>query len=192
MTPRTKEQNEGIREQTKQAIKMAALELFAHNGFHNTKVGQIAKEAGISKGLMYNYFESKEALLKDIVEEASDTGDDMMKHFLESEETPRNKLIMMIEGSFQMVQGNLHYWKLMTSLAFQEDVFKGMEAVMKERKDAVIAVMEQLFKDYGSKDPKKETLLVGAVLDGVFIHYMHVGEEYPIDDMKHYIIEKFL
>ena len=44
-----------------------ALEHFANEGYHATTINHIAKHAGISKGLMYNYFESKEALLKAII-----------------------------------------------------------------------------------------------------------------------------
>ena len=32
-----------------------------------TSVAKIAKEAGISKGLMYNYFESKELVIKELI-----------------------------------------------------------------------------------------------------------------------------
>ncbi|PLX21155.1 MAG: hypothetical protein C0599_08290 [Salinivirgaceae bacterium] len=48
----------------KEKIVDAAITLFGENGFHNTSISQIAKNAGVSKGLMYNYFESKEELLK--------------------------------------------------------------------------------------------------------------------------------
>ena len=44
-----------------------ALEHFANEGYFSTTINHIAKHAGISKGLMYNYFESKEALLKAII-----------------------------------------------------------------------------------------------------------------------------
>lgn len=44
-----------------------ALLLFANNGYHSTTINSIAKHAGISKGLLYNYFESKESLLAEII-----------------------------------------------------------------------------------------------------------------------------
>lgn len=46
----------------KDKILQAALALFAEKGFHTTSVSQIAEAAGVSKGLTYNYFESKEKL----------------------------------------------------------------------------------------------------------------------------------
>ena len=67
MSPRTEKQYEQIREQKRALILETALRLFADEGFHSTSISKIAKGAGISKGLMYNYFGSKEELLKDIV-----------------------------------------------------------------------------------------------------------------------------
>ena len=45
----------------------AALELFVANGFKATKLDDVAKQAGVSKGTVYLYFESKEALFREVV-----------------------------------------------------------------------------------------------------------------------------
>ena len=44
----------------------AAVKVFARNGFHRARVGDIAEEAGIAYGLVYHYFKSKEELLETI------------------------------------------------------------------------------------------------------------------------------
>jgi len=67
MSPRTPRQFEEIREEKKTLIMDVALEHFASVGFHATTINHIAKHACISKGLMYNYFKSKEELLKEII-----------------------------------------------------------------------------------------------------------------------------
>ena len=67
MSPRTPKQYEEIREEKIALIMDTALEHFANEGYYRTTIDHIARHAGISKGLMYNYFESKEALLKAII-----------------------------------------------------------------------------------------------------------------------------
>ncbi len=42
----------------------AAVRVFARKGYHSSRVGDIAEEAGVAHGLLYHYFESKEALLE--------------------------------------------------------------------------------------------------------------------------------
>lgn len=67
MSPRTPKQYREMREEKRTLIMDAALEHFASEGYYSTTINHIARHAGISKGLMYNYFESKEALLKAII-----------------------------------------------------------------------------------------------------------------------------
>ena len=69
MSPRTPKQFEEMRESRRKQIMDAALELFASEGYSHCSISQLAQYAGISKGLMYNYFKSKEALLIDLIED---------------------------------------------------------------------------------------------------------------------------
>lgn len=50
-------------------ILTAALKIFSLKGFAATRLDEVAKAAGISKGTLYLYFESKEALFKAVVSE---------------------------------------------------------------------------------------------------------------------------
>ncbi|EJW17652.1 TetR/AcrR family transcriptional regulator [Paenibacillus alvei] len=50
-----------------QLIMNAAYELFGSNGFYETKMSEIADKAGIAKGTLYLYFESKEQLFAAII-----------------------------------------------------------------------------------------------------------------------------
>jgi len=47
----------------------AALELFVEKGFSATRIEEVARRAGVSKGTLYLYFPSKEALLKAVIRE---------------------------------------------------------------------------------------------------------------------------
>lgn len=50
-----------------QELATAALELFIEKGFAATRLEDVAKRAGVSKGTLYLYFDSKEALFKEVV-----------------------------------------------------------------------------------------------------------------------------
>src|SRR4030095_7602262 len=58
----------------REAILRAAIQVFAHNGYFNSKVADIASAAGVADGTVYLYFKSKEEILHSIfdrtVEEA--------------------------------------------------------------------------------------------------------------------------
>ena len=58
--PRTKEVSQQVRDISKQNILDKAAEVFTNKGLANTKVSDLAKAAGVSQGLLYWYFPSKE------------------------------------------------------------------------------------------------------------------------------------
>ncbi len=55
------------KEDRPQEITAAAFAAFAENGFTATKVEDVARRAGVSKGLLYLYFDTKEALFKAVI-----------------------------------------------------------------------------------------------------------------------------
>jgi TetR/AcrR family fatty acid metabolism transcriptional regulator len=51
------------------AILEAAIRVFARNGYHGSRIADIASEAGIAYGLVYHYFKNKEEILSSVFEE---------------------------------------------------------------------------------------------------------------------------
>lgn len=47
-------------------IREAAVVVFANKGYHDARVSDIAREAGVAHGLVYHYFDGKEQLLQDV------------------------------------------------------------------------------------------------------------------------------
>jgi AcrR family transcriptional regulator len=66
--PRSKEQFEEMRKATRDKIQTAAMKLFVQKGFGSTNVQEIADLAGISIGLLYRQYRTKEELFSDLVE----------------------------------------------------------------------------------------------------------------------------
>jgi TetR/AcrR family transcriptional regulator, fatty acid metabolism regulator protein len=50
----------------RRVILRAAITVFAHHGYHTSRVADVAREAGVAYGLVYHYFGSKEELLETI------------------------------------------------------------------------------------------------------------------------------
>ena len=56
-------------EEKRRLILDAAVRVFARRGFHTSRVGDIAEEAGVAHGLLYHYFESKDEVLQTVFRE---------------------------------------------------------------------------------------------------------------------------
>jgi AcrR family transcriptional regulator len=53
----------------RRAILDAAIHVFARQGYHGTRVSDIAAEAGVAYGLVYHYFKSKDQVLNELFSE---------------------------------------------------------------------------------------------------------------------------
>ncbi|MBK8502017.1 MAG: TetR/AcrR family transcriptional regulator [Saprospiraceae bacterium] len=184
MCPRRKEQVEEIRSKSINQILAAALDLFAHKGFHNTTISQIAKKAAISKGLIYNYFASKEDLLGGIIDQAMETGEEIMDTIKNPNLDPQQALEKSIDDVFAMIESNPTYWKLLMALSFQEDILKQFEFKLRKQEFKNLEHLTDLVRKMGVKEPQLEAMYLSALLDGVLLHYIHFQDHYPLHKMK--------
>ena len=76
----------------REAILRAAITVFAHNGYFNSKVADIAREAGVADGTVYLYFKSKEEILHSIFDRSMDEAITAGRKELKRISDPREKL----------------------------------------------------------------------------------------------------
>ena len=186
MSPRTPEQNKDVREQKKALIMETAMELFAKEGYYTTSINKIAKKAGIAKGLLYNYYKSKEDLLSSIIEnglhELANAFDKNHDGVLTDEE-----FIFFLEANFQALQENRTYWMLLFSLMLQPQV---QQIVMPKYQNIInqfISILENYFENKGFENPKMTALAFGAFMDGIAINFMMNPDMFPVEELKDYI-----
>ncbi|PTY78956.1 TetR family transcriptional regulator [Heyndrickxia sporothermodurans] len=82
-------------EERKSQIKKAALKVFAQHGLTGTKMSMIAAEAGISQGLTYRYFQSKDVLLTELVQEAVEEAHTTIKNIHSYSSTPIEQMRLL-------------------------------------------------------------------------------------------------
>jgi len=187
--PRRPEQFEELRERSREKILSAALELFANKGYDATSIDSIAKKAGISKGLIYNYFESKKSILLAIFSDAMKMGEDMiMEQATIKDPLLRKKAI--IELTFDMISKRPEYVKLLTVMSLQP-------GVMAETKDFIKNAYKKteewgkVITGKGKKDGIIESLMIGAMMDGITLNFIMYGERYPMEELKKAIIKLY-
>ncbi len=189
--PRTEEQFKEIREVKRNQIMDSALALFAEFGFTSTSINMIAKKTGISKGLIYNYFESKEDLINTILT-------DGFNEFLNVFDTNKDVLLtdeeftFFINETFDILKTNSTFWRLYFVVMFQPDVLKLIEAEIMKVVMPLIITLESYYKSKGVENPMAYARFVGAMLDGVSMNYVMDPDTFPLDEIKKIIINKFI
>lgn len=185
--PRSEDQFREIREEKVAIIKATALKLFAEDDFHTVSVSQIAKAANISKGLLYNYFESKEDLLQSIIFEGLD---DLFEHFDPNHDgiLEQHELIGYLELTCQHLRENSEFWKLYFTVMMQESVLQVLKPKLLDYSVPIFTMLETYFREKGYEKPEVEVVFFGSLLSGVVIKFLGSPDNYPLEEIKNKII----
>lgn len=166
--PRSIGQYEAIRKEKRELILDTSLKLFAENGFHQTSIEQIAKKAGISKGLIYNYFESKNAVLDEILKKGFDA---IYSHFDLNKDgiLTYSEFEFFIRQSFKVISKNRDFWKLYFSLMMQPVVTATYIQNYSETSGGLMNMLIRFLTENGSENPSKDLFIISSLLKGAYL-----------------------
>jgi len=80
----------------------SALKIFTEKGFSSTRMVDVAKAAGISKGTLYLYFDSKEAIFRDVVQQRISPQIDRLAQLVENFEGSQAELLKNMINAWWM------------------------------------------------------------------------------------------
>lgn len=189
--PRTKEQVEKIRRKRVRQIMDASLNVFAHKGFHSATIADIAHQAGIAKGLIYNYFTSKEELLYQLI---VDGFNNLIEKFDENQDgvLTNAEMELFINDMFRKIVENRAYWKLYFSVMLQPDVFSRDIFMKLELAYApMVSILVEYFRRKGFSNPEMEFQILHALSDGIIINYL-VSDDFPLEEIKRELIRRYV
>ncbi|MET3546860.1 AcrR family transcriptional regulator [Paenibacillus favisporus] len=191
--PRTQEENERIRQQAKAKIREAAIELFMRKGYHATSIDDVSKHAGVSKGLLYNYYKGKEELLGAMVEARIGELIQVMEK-AEALETPAEQLKHIVEGAVDNVRRSPEvfrfYLHLQTQPEDDETVAKYGKLLIEESARQ-FQIQCRMFEKLGASDPVARSLYFSSALQGIMLMISTYPDQFPVEAMKRQIIEDF-
>lgn len=168
----------------------AALKLFAIKGFDGTSVSGIAKEAGVAKGLIYNYFSSKEDIVHQLVMQGSSDMDGIIAGIM-AQPRPQDKLRYVLNTTYTQLVERYDYYKLLTMLALKVDTFPEMKAFVVAKYNSTIPFIASIMEEMGMEDPMGEARILAALTDGFASQYMVLKDDYPLRLTIDDIIRKY-
>lgn len=188
MSPRSTNQFNNLKKQKRELIMETALELFAENGFYGTSISKIAKKAEISKGLIYNYFKSKQEILNELIKYGFDT----IYENLNLKETgiiSEDEFVHFIKNSFSLLRENKQHWKLFFSLMLQQPVAETFTTEYKIKGEPFFQLIYNFINLQGSKDPEGDLMVISAMLEGAFLYFIAAPDIFPMDIMEEKVIK---
>ncbi|MFF2796628.1 TetR/AcrR family transcriptional regulator [Lysinibacillus xylanilyticus] len=139
--------NDEKKKRKRSTILDAAIKLYSENGFAETKVAEIAKEAGVSFGTVFTYFNSKEELYEAAILEPLE---EIKPYFIEIEERfkgePLEIIKEMIDCHVQLFATRSEYLRLIQQVLARPERFpkpyKELDDFVKLFKESIYPVIE--------------------------------------------------
>ncbi|CAM3087814.1 TetR/AcrR family transcriptional regulator [Paenibacillus lupini] len=165
---------EAAADDRRERIKKAALKVFAKRGLQATKMSMIAEEAGVSQGLSYRYFSSKEELFSILVQEALDEAETSLADVSLMPGSPKERLraftLTMLDESHKS------YFMLLRYAQIEEDVPEQTKQILASHSpDRTIGQLVPLFQqgqqagEFSDGQPDKLLFFYFSVITGLML-----------------------
>jgi AcrR family transcriptional regulator len=172
----------------KQKLFTAAINLFESQGYFATSIEQITVEAGVSKGLVYHYFKSKEELLEALITETTGTMKSVATT-LNSDTSIEKSLSEFIDTFFGYLEGEKRFLKLQLTLMLMPELKEILHGPLKQRADLLLQMLINWFQTAEVTYPENKGRLFLAMLDGVALHYLSTYDDYPLSSIKPQLVQ---
>lgn len=176
---------------SRERILKAAMDLFIAKGFHDTTTREITVAAGISKGLMYNYFTSKEAILEAIIDLRTQDLSAVIAQCKVAGDAGAS-IGRLVAAYCYMLRRDRAYLRFRTALVLQPGIPASVTDRIHLRVQQLFEAICGLLADVGVADARQATYELMARLEGMGLHYMGVLPDYPLDDMQEKITQEYV
>lgn len=175
----------------------AAVKVIAQNGYHNSQVSKIAKEAKVADGTIYLYFENKEDILISLFEEKLGAFVDRIEERLEKETLVERKLFYLIEMHLSQLEED-RCLALVTQLELRQSnkqLRTKINAVLKKYLDLIDSVvLAGVEEGYFPKTLKKHIArqMIFGSIDEVATNWVMKEHKYALTPLAKEIHELLL
>jgi TetR/AcrR family fatty acid metabolism transcriptional regulator len=178
-------------------ILEAAVKVFARQGFHQSTVAQIAKEAGVADGTIYLYFKNKDDILVQFFSFRAKQVFESFREEVDQAETSSDKLRNLVRRHLAEFQRDRD-----GAVVYQVETHQNSrlaEAQIKEMSKMYRDLISEIIEQGQQEGTIRKDLYVGLVkrfiigaVDEVINTWLHAGGEYDLVSMADPLVELLL
>jgi AcrR family transcriptional regulator len=170
--PRTEEANQRIRDAQRAKILEGARKVFASKGWSAT-MADVAAAAQVSQGLAYRYFANKEAIFRELAEQAVQSNLAVLQHILKMSGSPLERLKMMLSRMFGGQGERIEFYQLSIRALNDEGTPEDLRLLLSKPGQTYQAALRQLIVEgqacgeVAPDDPDQLLVAVTACMSGL-------------------------
>ena len=171
----------------KDQIVRATVECISKHGYHNFSMQDVARTAGVSKGIIHYYFLNKDELMMSVLDKVAGDIERVLQADMASISDPVRKMQIFIEVCFDVVRSTREYYQVSmdfwTQINQKEDVRKVIaQHYAKFRETAAIVIRDGIEKGAFKKiDPLHYGSFVIATIDGLSLQWLFDDKVFDYD-----------
>lgn len=163
-------------------ILEAALTVLFERGFCDLRIADVAKQAGVSAGLVCHHFDTKQGLLLAVMDHTVDVFEAQSQAVLDATETGQAKLLALVELALGPDQMNPRFsaaWLALYYLAASDPAYRAiLQRYQRINLENIRAALQGA--PSGEAVPDRAGL-IAALVDGVWLQHAVRGTPYPAD-----------
>lgn len=178
------------------AIIDAAVQVFSSKGYHNTRMEEIAIAAGIGKGTIYEYFESKLQLFQALMERSLQTYYSKMETSDLQQLGFRERLCHLLEAHFSFSRENKNlariiYWD---TDVIDEELKEWGLAIRKEKEEKLKAIVGEAITrgELREVDSYLTTLVIMGCLESMYVPIIFEDLDRPADELALQVVDMIM
>jgi AcrR family transcriptional regulator len=193
-----KRKNVNIIEVRRNQLTKAAYKVVSRKGYYNFTVRDIAKEAGLSTGLVHYYFKNKDDLLVSVLRIMNENLSFYLAKALEQTDDPKEKLIIFMDEAFHLVEREKEYFHVLidfwTQINHNERMRKAnIKLYQSYRAECAKIIQEGIEKKaFKNVDVQYTATMIVAFVQGLIIQYIIDPNAFDYSEYNKKIKEQIL
>ena len=189
---RNTEINAKMKESRRKKILAASLILFAKKGLSGTKITDIAQKSGMSQGLVYHYYSSKEEIYIELVKRAFSElikATTELENFEQSTDEKITMALKVLINDIQKSKTHAYYHLLITQAMTMENVPKEVKNIIQTDSRLPYTIMARIFKKGQTEKTIKNynaddmALLFWVTIKGLSLNKVAYGKNFKAPDI---------
>ncbi len=176
-----------VSEERRTQILEAATKVFTEQGFSNARMDDIVAESGLSKGALYWYFDSKDAIIISILDKIFDYEISHVRGFLEKEDSQKAKLDIFVDTMIKdlvrmkpLMPIFIDFWSLSIR---NKTINEAIKRYYQNFIDLIEPIIEQGIKEgeFRKVNAGETTIALGAIFEGSILLYLYFPNSIDIE-----------
>lgn len=162
----------------KDQIVRATVDCITKHGYHNFSMQDVARTAGVSKGIIHYYFLNKDDLMMSVLDKVAGDIEHIIAADMESITNPIEKVKVFIAVAFDVVRSTKEYYQVNMDFWTQINQKKEVRQVISRHyaqfRDSCAKVIEEGVKQgvFKQVDPHHYASIIIATIDGISLQWL--------------------